>query len=365
MTRRDAVVNMLWCVPGAVGGSEEYLVRQLLGLAETGRWCPRVMGARGLGAAHADMSRALDVEEPPFDSTRRWRRVVGEATWLHTRSTGAALVHHGGGTCPRRRPPVPVVLTVHDLQYRTYPQYFSRIKRAYLDAAVPRSVSVAAVVTVPSAYVRTTVVDAYGIDPARVRVVPHGLDPAELREVTPEAELRARYGLGGGPVFVYPAVTHPHKNHALLLAMMSTHWRDPALRLVLTGGHGAAHATVAASADPRVRHLGRVPPADRNGLLAMAAAMVFPSQYEGFGAPVLEAMALGAPVVCADRAALPEVAGDAAVVLPLDPSAWADVPDIVASRRAALVAAGRRRAAGFTSLHSGTALADAYDLALA
>ena len=76
---------------------------------------------------------------------------------------------------------------------------------------------------------------------------------------------------------------------------------------------------------------GRVPAADRDGLIALAEALVFPSEYEGFGAPVLEAMALGTPVICSDRAALPEVAGDAAVVLPPTVDAWADALATVAA----------------------------------
>ena len=77
---------------------------------------------------------------------------------------------------------------------------------------------------------------------------------------------------------------------------------------------------------------GRVSDADRDGFIAAAEALVFPSEYEGFGAPVLEAMSLGTPVVCSDRAALPEVAGDAALVRPLTVEAWATALDEVAAR---------------------------------
>ena len=93
------------------------------------------------------------------------------------------------------------------------------------------------------------------------------------------------------------------------------------------------------------------------GSSPLAEALVFPSEYEGFGAPVLEAMALGTPVVCSDRAALPEVAGDAAVVRPLELEAWAGALDAVAADRAGLVARGPPRAARFTTAASGAALA--------
>ena len=105
MTARPSVlVNMLWCVPGGVGGSEEYLVRQLLGLAEQPepQWRPVVAAARGLLAAHPELADVADVVEPEFESHGRVRRIVGEATWLRRHTGDAALVHHGGGTAPMR-----------------------------------------------------------------------------------------------------------------------------------------------------------------------------------------------------------------------------------------------------------------------
>lgn len=358
------LVNMLWCVPGGVGGSEEYLVRQLLGLHELGEgWRPRVAGARGLTAAHPDLAAVTDMVEPPFESQRRVRRILGESTWLRQHSRDVALVHHGGGTAPPRATR-PYVLTIHDLQFLTYPEYFSRLKRAYLGAVIPRSARRAAVVAVPSDYVRDSVISSYGVDEHRVMVVPHGIEPALAADVTPEAELRERYQLGDGPIIVYPAVTHPHKQHSFLLQMMAERWRDPDLRLVLTGGTGFAEPGVAACTDPRVRRLGRVPAADRNGLLAMAAAMVFPSQYEGFGAPLIEAMTLGCPVVCNDATCMPGIVADAGIVRPTTVDAWSDILDEARARRSELVAAGLQRAQSFTALASGRALAAAYARAL-
>lgn len=361
----SVVVNMLWCVPGQVGGSEDYLVRQLLGLAEQPelRWNITAAVARGFRAAHPELHNVARMVEPSFESRRRIRRVVGEATWLRRVTRDATLVHHGGGTAPMRARR-PYVLTVHDLQFLTYPHYFSRAKRAYLSAIIPRSVRNAAVVTVPSTYVRDSVICAYGATLERVVVVPHGIEPAVVTELTPPDELRDRYGLGSGPILVYPAVTHPHKNHRFLLTLMREKWTDPDLRLVLPGGIGSAEGDIEDSRDRRVIRLGRVSNADRNGLLAIAEAMVFPSEYEGFGAPLIEAMALGAPVVCSDATCIPGVVDDAGLVLPLDVDAWAGALDIVRARRAELVAAGKRRAATFTSFASGAALAAAYEQAV-
>lgn len=357
----EVAVNLLWCVPGEVGGSEEYLVRQLLGLAERSdqRWRLRLHVLPGFARAHPDVADAFDVVAAPFDGHSRARRIAGESTYLRRRTAGASLVHHGGGTAPpfARRP---YVLTVHDLQYLTFPEHFSTPKLRYLHATMPRSARGAAVVAVPTEYVRSTVVQHLGVPERQVVVVPHGIEPTLAQHVTPEAELRRMYALGDGPLLVYPAVTHPHKNHRFLLQMMRDHWTDPDLRLVLTGGQGAAEHEITACDDLRVCRVGRVPEAHRNGLLAAASALVFPSRYEGFGAPLIEAMSLGAPVVCSDAACLPEVVGEAGLVLPLDPSAWADVPRLVAARRSELVASGHRRARQFTARASGDALAAAY-----
>ncbi|MET0145978.1 MAG: glycosyltransferase family 1 protein [Ilumatobacteraceae bacterium] len=360
----SVAVNLLWCLPGGVGGSEEYLARQMVGLADAAPTIrARAFVVPGFVAAHRDVAARHEVVVAGFDARRRTRRVIAEATWLTARTRGFDVVHHGGGTVPPRSPR-PVLLTIHDLQYRTYPQYLSPLKRQYLRVAIPRSVRRAATVAVPSEYVRGTVIDAFGGDPDRVVVVPHGVDPdptaGEHRH-----EVRIRYGLGERRYVLYPAITHPHKNHRFLLELLAGPWSDPDLVLVLLGGRGLAEDDVVASIETlglseRVLRPGRVPDADRDGLIAGAEALVFPSEYEGFGAPVLEAMALATPVVCSDRAALPEVAGDAALVRPLDRDAWADALDDVAEQRDCLAAAGRRRAARFTTFESGARLAEAY-----
>jgi glycosyltransferase involved in cell wall biosynthesis len=358
-------VNLLWCVPGAVGGSEEYLVRQMIGLAEGPQrsWSVDLFVLEAFAEKYPELVSHASLRSAPFRGERRLRRILGESTWLRRAGADVDLMHHGGGTAPigARRP---YVLTVHDLQYKTFPHYFSRTKRAYLDAMIPRSVRGAAAITVPSAYVRQTIVEAYGIDAERVHVVPHGFEPQLLQVKTNEAELRQRLGLGGGPVLFYPAMTAPHKNHRFLLQLMAEHWRDPDLRLVFAGSEGFAEPDIAACTDPRVIRVGRVGPADRNGLLAMAAAMVFPSQYEGFGAPLIEAMALGAPVICSDATCIPDVVGDGALVRPLTIDAWAGALDEVGAQRDQLIARGRSRAAAFTSRASGDALADVYETVL-
>jgi glycosyltransferase involved in cell wall biosynthesis len=361
-------VNLLWCVPGDVGGSEQYLVRQLLGLAsQPSPFEPTLYCLASFVDAHPELAALYPMVTATISGTSRPRRVIAEHTWLRRRTGGADVVHHGGGTTPTvgRRP---IVLTIHDLQYLTHPEYLTPTKRRYLERTIPRSVDRAAVVAVPTEYVRTTVVDAYGTDPHRVVVVPHGVESSLGADAPSALELRHVYGLGSGSMIVYPAITHPHKNHRFLLELMARHWIDPELRLVMLGGRGAAETLVQADIvrlglEHRVVRPGRVPDAHRDGLVAAADALVFPSEYEGFGAPAAEAMALGTPVICSDQPALAEVVGDAGLVLPLDVDAWADALDVVAARSSEMSAAGLRRVGAFTTERSGAALAGAYDLA--
>jgi alpha-1,3-rhamnosyl/mannosyltransferase len=365
MAEPAIAVNLLWCVPGEVGGSEEYLVRQLLGLAEV--WPqlrPTLYVVDGFVEAHRDVAELCPTVVASFDRSSRPRRILGELTWFRSRTKAADLRHHGGGTAPlgAQRP---YVLTIHDLQYLTYPEHFSPTKRTYLAGMIGRSVRRARIVAVPSEYVRRSVIDAFGAGEDKVRVVPHGVEADLLVNATPEDELRRRYSLGDGPVIVYPAVTNPHKNHRFLVDLMSSKWRDADLRLVFTGGAGPAEdEVVAATSDPRIRRVGRVSAADRNGLLKMAEAMTFPSLYEGFGAPLIEAMAIGCPVVASDATCIPAVVDGAGLVLPLDVDAWAGALDVVRRDRDTLVAAGRRRAEAFTARASGVALAEVYRAAL-
>ena len=281
-------VNLLWCLPGAVGGSEEYLARQLAGLHDVAPDIhATVFVLPGFAAAHREVAARHELVVASLDARRRSRRVLTESTWLPGRLAGVDVVHHGGGTVPARSPG-PILLTIHDVQYRTYPEYLTPLKRQYLRLAVPLAVRRAATIAVPSEYVRRTVIDGFGRDPDRVVVVPHGVDPPTAP--ADADELRERYGLGDRRFVVYPAITHPHKNHRFLLELLAGPWNDPDLALVLLGGRGLAEDDVVATIErlglgPRVVRPGRVPAADRDGLIAAAEALVFPSEYEGFGAP--------------------------------------------------------------------------------
>jgi alpha-1,3-rhamnosyl/mannosyltransferase len=348
-------MNLLWCVPG-VGGSEEYLVRQLLGLAETHHeFEVEVFAARGFSQRQPRIAELFQVHEAPSACLKRSVRIALEHTWLAGKTRSFDIVHHGGGTLPRWGNKK-TLLTVHDIQWTKYPKYVHPLKLRYLQQVVPSSVKRATRVAVPSNFVARTLFDSFSTPESRIGVVRHGLESNLNHEATSEPELRTKYSLGDGPVLVFPAITHPHKNHQFLLQLMATGnelWRDDSLRIVFAGSAGSVDQAVKSQIRElglhhRVVMPGRVSASDRNGLLHMADAMVFPSEYEGFGAPLIEAMQLGAPVLASDCGSIPEVVGDAGVIAPLAIADWNDALGRVRSGREEFVAAGRVRAAHFT-----------------
>jgi len=364
-------MNLLWCVPG-VGGSEEYLVRQLLGLADIEHdYDIEVFAPLGFSQRQPKIASLYTIHEAPNDCSRRAVRIWLEHTWLAKKARGFSLVHHGGGTLPRRGNKS-TLLTIHDIQWIDYPHYVSPVKLRYLRRVVPSSVRRASRVAVPSRFVADSLTNAFGTSSKKIGVVRHGLESDLSSVATDESVLRAKFSLGNGPVVVFPAITHPHKNHLFLLQLLvngGSAWRDPSLRVVFAGSEGSQHAQVLSfiaehDLGTRVVLPGRVSNEDRNGLLKMADAMVFPSEYEGFGAPVIEAMRMGAPIISSDRASLPGVIGDAGLVLPLTGEAWSDALDIVRQRREELVVLGHSRSQLFTAALSATDLVEQYRIAL-
>jgi glycosyltransferase involved in cell wall biosynthesis len=371
MTTRRVGVNLLWLVPGNVGGSEEYLTRQLAALHDHRPDLDLTLFVvRGFRERHAALAEAVRTIEAPIDGRSRPRRVAAEAGWLAraVRESGASFVHHGGGTIPLR-PVVPALLTIHDLQYFAFPETFSKVKLRWLQRSVPRAVARAAIVTAPSRFVADDIIARFGVESSRVVVVPNASPQPRIGSAVVEAEMRKRFGLPGRFI-VYPAIRYHHKNHVTLVrAFARLHAADGDLRLLLLGASGPADPQVTALVDEHrlgsaVLRPGRVSDGDRDALYRHASVLAFPSRYEGFGVPVLEAFAHGVPVVAARAAALPEAVGDAGLLVDaIDVDGWVRslrsvLDDAALADR--LRAAGRRRALEFSPSVSAAALAAAY-----
>jgi len=221
--------------------------------------------------------------------------------------------------------PLPSVVTVHDLGYRHFPGAHPARQRLYLDWSTRFSARAATHVLADSAATQHDLTRFYGVPPEKISVVYPGREDSLAR--ADPAPVRARYGLAPD-YLLHVGTLQPRKNLLRLMdAAASLRARWPGLQLVLAGQPGWQSGPILAQARAHaewVRLLDYVPDADLPGLYSGARAFVFPSLYEGFGFPVLEAMACGTPVVCANTSSLPEVAGEAALLVdPQDTAALA------------------------------------------
>ena len=282
--------------------------------------------------------------------------------WLiprQLRCAGARLYHSPYYLMPYW-PGVPTVLTCHDVIPLVYPGYFSAQQRLAFRLAYSLALRAAQHVIAVSQATRADLARFFGLPSQRITVIPEAADP--LYTPQPDAKIvavRQRYGLPPGYV-LYLGSNKPHKNlvrlvQAWALVKQRNAARD--MQLVLAGPWDTRYPESRQLAEQLglqtdIRFLGPVPEADLPALYSGATLLVFPSLYEGFGLPVLEAMACGTPVACANTSSLPEVAGDAAPRFsPTDTAAMADLlarlltdPDW----RATLRAAGLRQAASFS-----------------
>ncbi|PKO23222.1 MAG: glycosyltransferase family 1 protein [Chloroflexi bacterium HGW-Chloroflexi-1] len=216
------------------------------------------------------------------------------------------------------------VATVHDVGYLFYPEAHHPADRRYLDWSTGWNARRSAAVLADSAATKADLVRAYGVDPGGVHVVYLGRDAAlaPVRDADALARVRARYGIGER-YLLYVGTLQPRKNLARLVDAFAPLAGDPALdgvQLVLAGKRGwldddLAPRVARLGLSERVRFPGYVADADLPALLSGARAFVFPSLYEGFGIPVLEAQSCGVPVMTSNNSSLPEVAGDAALLV--------------------------------------------------
>jgi len=228
--------------------------------------------------------------------------------------------------------PVPAVVTVHDLGYLHYPETHRRLDRWYLDWTTRRHAHLAACVVADSGATRSDLIRHYQADPDRIVTVYPGHNMLLTRVDDPQAiaAVKMRYGIEGD-YLLYLGTLQPRKNLIRLVEAFAR-LRPLAvdLRLVLAGKKGWLYDDLfprveALGLKGRVVFTGYVADDDKAPLLSGALALAYPSLYEGFGMPVLEAMACGIPVLTSNISSLPEVAGAAALLVdPLDVDAIAD-----------------------------------------
>lgn len=319
------------------------------------------------------------------------RRTVGErmATlgrdlWWHqvgvtiaARRRGCGLLHLPGGVGPIAGS-FPAVVTVHDVMPIRFPHLFRPWYRRYAGVVMPRLARRARAVLTVSNTAKEEIVETFRIPPERVTVVPHGVDPV-FRPVAPDDPLaqvvRSRYDLPRDFVLTVGAIA-PRKNLPRLLEVVRRVRSQPGastLTLVHAGPEGWRPEEVTRAVGELglggvVRFLGYVPVEELRVLYGLARVFAYPSLWEGFGMPVLEAMACGCAVVTSNVSSLPEVAGDAAVFV--DPHSSEDLARGIAAvwederLRHSLVARGVARARQFTWERTARETVAVYDAAL-
>lgn len=371
-------LNLVYLVPGETGGMEVY-ARELL---------PRLAALPGIEpVAIVNIVAADDRDAPwntvvesvvaPVDARDRKQWVWGEQRHVPRLAgeLGADLVHSLASTGPGRLSGGPPrVTTVHDLHYAVAPEAHFGLRGLGMRVLVPAAVRASRRIIADSQATKDDVAHHIGTPAGRIDVVHLATTLPDPSIATDEASLRRRLGFGDRPVLLSMAAKRPHKNVEGLIDALAG---IPAERrpLLVVPGYATEHEpalllhAAARNVAGDVRFPGWLSTADVEGLWRMCAAHVFPSFYEGFGLPVLEALARGVPGACSDRASLPEVVGDAALLFdPSDPAAIRGAIERLlgeAALRAGLRARGLERAAAFSWARTAERTAAAYERALA
>jgi glycosyltransferase involved in cell wall biosynthesis len=231
------------------------------------------------------------------------------------------LFHATDFVLPPTLPKTRTLLTVHDLSFARAPESAAPRLKAYLEAVVPRSARRADHILADSAATKADLIALYGTPEAKITVLYSGVSDAfrPVRDSAAQAAVRAKYGIGDAPYVLSVGTLQPRKNYERLMqafAALPPRWKD--LKLVIVGGRGWLDAPIydcARAMRERVILTGFADEADLPALYSGAACLAFPSLYEGFGLPVLEGMACGTPVLTSNVSSLPEVAGDAALMV--------------------------------------------------
>ncbi len=266
---------------------------------------------------------------------------------------------------------IPTLLTVHDLSFVHFPQTFPEPLVAYLNRVVPWSVARATHVLADSVATRDDLLQVWNVPAGKVTVLYSGVSDAfqQVPDKDKQMAARRRYGLGDNPYLFSVGTVQPRKNYQLLIRALGRIAEQIPHTLAIAGGSGWMEEEMRAEVrrqglEGRVFFLGFVEDEDLPALYSSADLVLMPSVYEGFGLPALEAMACGAPVILSDVSSLPEVGGEAALLLPpTDVEAWAaaivtllqDYP-----RRAEMSAGGLAQARRFSWRRSAGQLLETY-----
>jgi glycosyltransferase involved in cell wall biosynthesis len=360
-------INALYLIPGAVGGTEIYLralLRALAAIDPQNRYFVFLNRECGLDL----VPRASNFTAVRQRVRARFRpaRILWEQTGLPVTAArlGIQVLLNPGFTAPILCP-CPSVTVFHDLQHKRHPEHFRWFDLPFWRVLLYFSAQTSRVVLADSEATRADLFRYYRLPAEKVRVVPLGVDPVFF-------ELAARRA--PEPFLLSVSTLHPHKNlDGLLRAFAGFRRVHPEFRLVVAGLRGFVSGELERLSsrlglDGIVKFTGWVPREQLLDLYARASGFVYPSTFEGFGLPVLEALAAGVPTACSDIEPLAGVSGDAAIRF--DPRG-AEAMEAAMLRlvedgalRASLAAAGPRRAAGFTWTATARGTLDALRAAL-
>jgi glycosyltransferase involved in cell wall biosynthesis len=325
-------LNLIFLVPGETGGMEVYareLIPELVAAAPPQVRFTAFVNREAAAVHDAPWGQLIPAVTVPVRARNRLAWVRGEQQLLPglAADAGVNLVHSLASTAPAwgrfRR-----VVTIHDLNYRLVPEAHLGLLGLGMRVLVPLAARRAHRIIVDAASTGEDLHRLLRVSAPKIDVVPLGIGARRRTEPRPEPQLRSQLAAGERPIVLSLSAKRPHKNLMRLLGALAL--IPPGRRpLLVLPGYPTPHedelrrraSELGISSD--VRFLGWVDPAEVEGLYAVAACFVFPSLHEGFGLPILEAMARGVPVACSGRGAIGEVAGNAA--LRFDPESEADI----------------------------------------
>lgn len=324
-------INALYLLPGKVGGTETYirnLVKTLLEMDRDNTYCIFINEeSKGMFPGSDPRIRVVLC---PLQATNRPARILWEQVILpfQVRRYKVDILLSAGMTAPFFCP-VPSILVIYDLQHVNQPRNFPRMYLFFLKTIIYLSARSADGILTISGQVKKDIIAQYGIRADKITIAHLAVDHDQFfpRSSDTPSSLRAKYHLPDRYLLTAAALL-PHKNHARLLQAFKEVVKElPGIKLVLTGAWDKGQDTIAglisaSDLQKDVILLGWVPFEDIPFLYREAELFIFPSLHEGFGLPVLEAMASGVPVVCSQIEPLVEIAGNAALLVdPYDPTA--------------------------------------------